>query len=535
MATQFTDVVGTEQGLACTALALMGGDPADLGPSESSLLSGCDKFSLAQSQIKEFRKAIRSGADPLGDLFTQIRAGKARRKDGAVYTPERIVNSMVRWVRSAANPRRIVDPGAGSGRFIIAAGRSFPRIPLVAVEKDPLAALVLRANLKVVGLDRRCRVIMDDYRRVELDDVQGVTAFVGNPPYVRHHDVGAVWKRWYSREMASLGVKASELAGLHLHFFLKTLLLSRPGDIGAFITSAEWLDVNYGSALRNLFLNQLGGLSVHVLAPTVEAFPGTATTAAITCFRAGVRGPLIKIRSVPDIKRLNGLSKGQNVPRERLAASSKWSTIIRPGPHTPAGWVELGDLCRVHRGQVTGNNNIWIAGQHAEGLPARFLVPSVTKARDLLQAGEILDDAAILRCVIDLPADLSGLSSDDQMRVQRFLDWARRQGANKSYIAQHRKAWWSVGLKEPAKILCTYMARRPPHFAINACAARHINIAHGLYPRDALDDETLRRIVAWLNTNVSRTRGRTYAGGLTKFEPREMERIPIPSLNNLPG
>jgi len=27
--------------------------------------------------------------------------------------------------------------------------------------------------------------------------------------------------------------------------------------------------------------------------------------------------------------------------------------------------------------------------------------------------------------------------------------------------------------------------------------------------------------------------GRVYAGGLTKFEPREMERIPVPDLNVL--
>lgn len=41
-----------------------------------------------------------------------------------------------------------------------------------------------------------------------------------------------------------------------------------------------------------------------------------------------------------------------------------------------------------------------------------------------------------------------------------------------------------MGLKEPAPVLCTYMARRPPQFTLNLCGARHINIAHGLYPWD---------------------------------------------------
>ena len=81
--------------------------------------------------------------------------------------------------------------------------------------------------------------------------------------------------------------RASALAGLHLHFFVQALRLARVGDIGVFITAAEWLDVDYGSALRQLLTERLGGIELRVLEPTAEAFPGTATTAAITGFRVG--------------------------------------------------------------------------------------------------------------------------------------------------------------------------------------------------------------------------------------------------------
>jgi hypothetical protein len=77
------------------------------------------------------------------------------------------------------------------------------------------------------------------------------------------------------------------------------------------------------------------------------------------------------------------------------------------------------------------------------------------------------------------------------------------------------------------------MARRPPSFIRNLCGARHINIAHGLYPREHLNTKTLDSIVLWLRNNVSVSSGRTYAGGLTKFEPREIERLLIPSLEML--
>src|SRR5262249_20594797 len=145
------------------------------------------------------------------------------------------------------------------GRFILAAAEVLPKAELVAIESDPVAALMLRANLTARGYAKRTTVLVRDYREVELSQCSGRTAFIGNPPYVRHHDIAESWKRWYAAQFAGLGIKASALAGLHLHFFLKTRLLGREGDLGAFITSAEWLDVNYGSALRTLLLDGLGG------------------------------------------------------------------------------------------------------------------------------------------------------------------------------------------------------------------------------------------------------------------------------------
>jgi hypothetical protein len=77
------------------------------------------------------------------------------------------------------------------------------------------------------------------------------------------------------------------------------------------------------------------------------------------------------------------------------------------------------------------------------------------------------------------------------------------------------------------------MARRPPAFVLNACGARHINIAHGLYPRVPMSEKALAALTQFLRENVSTRSGRTYAGGLTKFEPRELERVYIPTLEQL--
>lgn len=523
----------TVQELVAVCLALIGGR-GDLSAPERRLAKAFPALAHKPRDIEATRKAIARGSDPLGEAFSMIRSAADRRAAGAVYTPAPIVRSMMTWLARQRTPTRIVDPGAGSGRFILAAGEAFPRAQLVAVEMDPLAALMLRANLSARGWADRAAVLVKDYREVKLPRCEGMTAFIGNPPYVRHHDIAEPWKAWYSAHFADFGIKASALAGLHLHFFLQTRLLAKAGDVGAFITSAEWMDVNYGSALRKLLLDELGGISLHVLEPTIQAFPGTATTAAITCFRVGETVKPVRVRSVGELARLNGLSKGTDIPRARLHAAPRWSIIVRPSEQAAAGEIEIGELFRVHRGQVTGANDIWIAGEHANGLPERVKVATVTKAKDLILAGAHLHSSAVLRRVVDLPTELDEFTREERRRVAAFLSWARLNGADQSYIARHRKAWWSVGLKDPAPILCTYMARRPPQFTLNLCGARHINVAHGLYPRQPLDSEVLTRLVAWLNKNINTGSGRTYAGGLTKFEPKEIERLRIPSLEGLP-
>ena len=166
-------------------------------------------------------------------------------------------------------------------------------------------------------------------------------------------------------------------------------------------------------------------------------------------------------------------------------------------------------------------------------MPGKTIYSAVTRGRDLISSGLELWDVSRLRGVVDLPEDLGVFEEAELNAVRRFMDWAENLGAKDSYIAKHRKAWWSVGLREPAPILATYMARRPPTFVLNLAEARHLNIAHGIYPREPLDNDLLMRLVKFLRSNSPTSGGRVYSGGLTKFEPGEMERIAIPEPSQL--
>jgi hypothetical protein len=518
--------VASERELIALAVALGARSVRPWSPAEEALARHLPRPAPGAAATAQERLA--AGDDPLGEAFCALRPARERRAQGATYTPLVIVEAMVRWAAGQGGATRVVDPGAGSGRFLVRAGRRLPDAELWGVELDPVAALVARAHLAAAGLAKRARVIAGDYRDLPLPGHDGRTLYIGNPPYVRHHLIPEAWKAWLVRTAAAHGLAASQLAGLHAYFFLATLEKARPGDYGAFITAAEWLDVNYGRLIRELVAGALGGCSIHVIEPTAVPFPDAQTTAAITCFEVGARPRSIRLRRVSAGEPVGSLETGRPVRRERLDAAGRWTPLVHPGRKAAEGVVELGELCRVHRGQVTGANRVWIAGPDSPPLPASVLFPAVTRARELFVANGRLADAAALRRVIDLPVDLDGFATEDRRLIDRFLRWARRLGAHLGYIARTCKAWWSVGLREPAPILATYMARRPPGLVRNAAGARHINIAHGIYPRQAMTEAALTALARYLSTSVSLRDGRTYAGGLTKFEPREMERLLVP-------
>jgi modification methylase xamI len=521
--------IRTIPSLVALAAALGAEETGDLSAAERRLLDEQDQDAAPAAElVLRASSLIRRGEDPLGDAYCAIRSPGERRPLGQTYTPHPIIEAMLRWASDHGTPTRVVDPGAGSGRYLLAAGRRFPEAELHGSDVDPLATLMLRANLAAAGLAGRARIHLGDYRALALPEAEGPTLFIGNPPYVRHHQIAPEWKAWLLQTARRHGLHASALAGLHVHFFLATAEYGRRGDFGAFITSSEWLDVNYGALVRRLLLDELGGQSLHVLAPEAQPFSDATTTGAITCFRIGDTVPAMKVRRVESVSDLGRLAKGRSVSRQRLAETNRWSVLTRVTPALPEGHVELGELCRVHRGTVTGANAVWVRRDAHPDLPERVLFPSITRARELFGAGARLGSLDALRRVVDLPVDLDVFDAAERRQIDRFLREARARGVPEGYIASNRRAWWSVGLRAAAPILATYMARRPPAFVRNDAGARHINIAHGLYPREEMTDAVLDRLADHLRAAVTLAQGRTYAGGLVKFEPREMERIPVP-------
>lgn len=467
-----------------------------------------------------------SDGDALGDAYCVENDARSRRVQGITLTPAWLVERMLDEI-SGERFDTIVDCGAGTGRFAIAAARRFPVARIVAVEQNAELVALLRQRLWECGLGNRVAVIEGDFRVVAIPRV-GRTLFIGNPPYVRHHDITAQWKEWYGLRMASLGIAASRLAGLHTHFLLRSAESMQPGDAMCFVTSAEWLDNGYGSAVRTL----LGGgaclsmIGLWVADPAQPVFADALVSSVVVRADCGVEPHPVRTGMI-DGQSLRTLHE---VGATQLAAAPRWSVWCRPTLELPLVGIELGELFRVTRGQVTGLNAAWVLDDGQLDLPRALSVASVTRAKELID-DVVASKSGVerLRRVASLPADLEAIPDEHRDAVTRFLARARAMGADQTYIARHRKPWHAVDMRVPPAAFVSYMGRRPPVFRANPWRASFINIAHGLYPRQAIAAPVLRRLLDHLNTCTDLHAGRMYGGGMAKFEPGDIARLRVPA------
>lgn len=501
-----------------------------LSQAEGSTVEEAMAAPLPPDQIvNEVRRRIQTGEDPLGDALCRLRPASERRIAGAFYTPAIIVEPMVDWILKQ-DPMRVVDAGCGSGRFAVAVARRNRAVAIVAIDNDPVATLLTRAALAAVGASK-ANIINCDFTTIHLERIPGRTAFIGNPPYVRHHQLTREAKLWAAQAAEQLGHRASGLAGLHAHFFLATAVHAIPGDVGCYVTSSEWLDIGYGATIRELLRNGLGGRSLHLIAPEARPFEDAQTTAAIVCFAVGAAPVDFRVSYQDSFNGGIELGTGVAVPKETLARSERWSRLLLSSPEFG---IRLGALVRVHRGIVTGSNNFFVMTKsRASELGVEpWCRPAITAAREIIEAEGVIRDGPQRKVVLDVAADIDRA---EHPSVDAYLSIGEtsnpgKQAVSERYVCAHRKPWWHLGKPAKPPVVASYMARQAPAFALNPDGLVLLNIGHGLHPREPMpDDLSLEKLVSYLNNNRQRFRGagRTYQGGLEKFEPGEMEAFRI--------
>lgn len=476
-------------------------------------------------------------------------AGKARRL-GQVFTPPAVADWMARWV-CRHQPKRILDPAVGRGVFVDAIGKLMdasvlnvcPRVHVCEIDPEMLRDFARTPRRTPV----RCR--HTDFISARFRG--RYDAVIANPPYVRHHDMSYddATLRAFDRICRRRLSRMTNLYGL---FLIKIWTLLADRGRAAVITPAEWLNADFGVALKAYLIEENAIDALLHFDHTATVFDGTLTTAAITLLRRdrGPRDPvrLIRVRSVGAL-RTTTLDQGRRMRPADLDPRAKWTPLFTAdGPYRPTGSPgtagsgrsrvtaaapTLADIARCSRGIATGANDFFTlreSDRRRWKIDPRDLDLCITKAPQI--PGVAFTRADVNR-LIEADQRIYLLHPRPRLTaaVQRYLEEGRRRGIDERYLPSHRPVWYVPELREPAPILVSVFARAAFRFVHNRAAVRNLTAFHAVYPL-APSPPRIKAMLDYLNgpeaQRAIRHHCRIYADGLSKLEPRDVGALPIP-------
>lgn len=474
---------------------------------------------------------------------------KERNKLGQFSTPINLAKELLKYGLSALSENSIsfLDPAIGTGVFYSALEQQADR-PIVAADGfdiDPFYAVPSKNLWKRLKLN----IEISDFTLTEPKRLYNLV--ICNPPYVRHHYIESSLKK--KLQQITQFRPLSGYAGLYCYFILLTHKWMADGAIAGWLIPSEFMDVNYGEAIKKYLLQDVTLLHIHRFDPADGQFADALVSSAIVWIKKSQPSQNHKVKftfggslSNPEITKY--------ISTVDLAVEKKWTRFPASNIRKASNTITVGNLFTIKRGLATGANSFFIQSLdqiNEKKLPIELFKPILPSARYISENLIYSDQKGypVLEKQLFL---LDTLMPESEIKVKHpslwnYLEEGKVAKFNEAYICSHRSPWYSQERRPAAPIVCTYMGRslnsdKPFRFLLNRSNATVTNSYLMMYPTEFLTSELEHRhdllLDIWeelnkLSSESLINEGRVYGGGLYKLEPKELARVPLPKLSYL--
>ncbi len=478
-----------------------------------------------------------------------------RNRLGQFATPTALAEDILSYASSllpSGAKVRFLDPAIGTGSFYSAFLKIFLKKRIdeaLGFEIDPHYG----EPAKQLWKDYSITIKHGDFTHAE--PTPRYNLIICNPPYVRHHHLQNGDKsRLQLRTQQASGMKISGLAGLYCHFLGISHSWMAADGVAGWLIPSEFLDVNYGQAVKRYLLDRVTLLHIHRFDPNDIQFADALVSSAIVWFRNAPPPPDHKVKFTfggtlfkPYIAR--------NIIIRALAYEPKWTRFPASDVRSRSSVLTLADFFCIKRGLATGDNNFFILSEEeiaSRHLPLEVFTPILPSPRYLLQdeVRSRRDGSPDIKRRLFL---LNTKLSEDEIRIRfpalfLYIQEGKARELHKRYLCSHRSPWYSQENRPAAPIVCTYLGRgntrnrQPFRFILNRSSATVANVYLAMYPKAFLiralrqDKMLIRRIWEALNQITPSEllgEGRVYGGGLYKLEPRELGSVDVTFLADI--
>jgi adenine-specific DNA-methyltransferase len=475
-----------------------------------------------------------------------------RNKLGQFATPGALANEILEYARKILPSRmkiRFLDPAFGTGSFYSALLKTFARTRIEAAYGFEIDERVADSASDLWG-NRLLQLKQGDFTKQTLQsrEKQKANLLICNPPYVRHHHLSSADKsRLNVIVRQSLGINLSGLSGFYCYFMCIAHSWMAEDGLAAWLIPSEFMDVNYGRAIKDYLLNHVTLLRIHRFDPSDVQFDDALVSSAVVWFK----------KTKPHAHHNVEFSFGgsllspattTNVPGAVLRHAGKWTQFPQNShPKETHDGLKLSNLFTIKRGIATGANSFFIlTPEKVEELklPKEFLIPILPSPRHLI-TDEILagphGDPLVERRQYLLSCKLPESEvKANYPSLWKYLESGKLEGVDTRYLSQHRSPWYSQEERQPPLFLCTYINRKSKangetfRFILNHSRAIAANVYLLLYPKEELATafkeapalvQSVWEMLKSLKPEEMRDQGRVYGGELYKIEPRELGNV----------
>ena len=277
---------------------------------ESAFKSLPCSFGIEQNTCRKITDIVSLGISKFGKVFAWklyefLCSGQTANRLGQYFTNESLADFALSGLDFV--PKRILDPMAGHGSFLIAASKRFPSASLIGIDIDNLplkaASLILGSKAELHGED----VFSWAQKNINDPDFQ-FDAIVGNPAYVSYQNLEKIgefgnqrknYRKYILEALAEIAKQKGVESDLNrllkdwsgysdmavYAIVLSWLLLDERGQI-VFVTTNHWLERGYGLPIKR-FLAKHGTIKAIVSQPSGVWFPSAQIPTNILIYTKG--------------------------------------------------------------------------------------------------------------------------------------------------------------------------------------------------------------------------------------------------------
>lgn len=488
------------------------------------------------------------------------RSQDERNRMGQFATPPALSQDIIQHAKKLLSRGKIqfLDPAFGTGSFYSALLSIFPTrqiIDSVGFEIDFAYGEAARQLWKKTPL----KLHLQDFTKVEspANDDEKFNLIICNPPYVRHHHIANEEKAVLQHKTKSVcGYRIPGLAGLYCYFLCLSHGWMKSKGLAGWLIPSEFMDVNYGKAVKQYLLEKVTLLQIHRFDPNQVQFEDALVSSAIVWF-CNQKPPERHEVMFSYGGTLEKPYISKHIPVEVLLQEPKWTRFPLSEVREVNSGLTLADFFSIKRGLATGNNRFFILNREqikARKLPMECFRPILPSSR-FLKFDEVQADAEGIPLIDKQLFLLDCNLPESQIRdryptLWKYLMEGEEKGVSERYLCRHRAPWYSQEKRQPPLFICTYIGRnnnkikRPFRFIINHSKATVANTYLALYPKPMLSRAIsakpylAKKVWQFLNeisANTLLDEGRVYGGGLYKLEPNELASVPADHLQKIFG